>query len=99
MQAGSVMQDYLNSAKAHAPLFSKSGSKYGDGVRAQVLQVIVYQALAGAPWKEICAGPMEVNNITIADVETELKRRGDGGSPALVRKPKSGPPSKSSEAI
>ncbi|MFA6209992.1 MAG: hypothetical protein WCT03_15915 [Candidatus Obscuribacterales bacterium] len=98
VQAGSVMQEYSKSTEAHAPVFSMDGNKYGAGVRAQVLEVIVLQAQKGAPWKEICAGPMAVNNITIADIEAELKRRGDGGSPALVRKPKPGPPSKSSEA-
>ncbi len=51
-----------------------SGS-YGSGVRAQVFEVIVRQALAGAPWREICAGPMSVNNITADEVEQEVKRR------------------------
>jgi hypothetical protein len=54
--------------------FLTSGS-YGSGVRAQVFEVIVRQALAGAPWREICAGPMSVNNITPDEVETEVKRR------------------------
>jgi uncharacterized protein YukE len=54
--------------------FLTSGS-YGSGVRAQVFEVIVRQALAGAPWREICAGPMSVNNITPEEVETEVKRR------------------------
>lgn len=48
---------------------------YGSGVRAQVFEVIVRQALAGAPWREICAGPMSVNNISPDEVETEVKRR------------------------
>ncbi len=48
---------------------------YGSGVRAQVFEVIVRQALAGAPWKEICAGPMQVNNITPEEVEAEVRRR------------------------
>lgn len=51
-----------------------SGS-YGSGVRAQVFEVIVRQALAGAPWREICAGPMSVNNISPEEVEGEVKRR------------------------
>jgi hypothetical protein len=46
------------------------------GVRDQVLEVIVRQAMAGAPWQEICAGPMLVNDITVQDVETELRKRG-----------------------
>ncbi|MBU6453125.1 MAG: hypothetical protein KGS72_15185 [Cyanobacteria bacterium REEB67] len=52
----------------------QSGS-YGSGVRAQVFEVIVRQALAGAPWREICAGPMQVNNISPDEVEGEVKRR------------------------
>ncbi len=54
--------------------FSTVGS-YGSGVRQQVFEVIVRQALAGAPWREICAGPMQVNNITPEEVEAEVKRR------------------------
>jgi RNA polymerase subunit RPABC4/transcription elongation factor Spt4 len=50
-------------------------SPYGAGVREQVLEVIVRQALAGAPWREICAGPMQVNNITPQEVEAEVRRR------------------------
>ena len=56
------------------PFVSGAGS-YGSGVRAQVFEVIVRQALAGAPWREICAGPMQVNNISPEEVEAEVKRR------------------------
>jgi hypothetical protein len=52
-----------------------TGGSYGSGVRAQVFEVIVRQALAGAPWRDICAGPMSVNNITAEEVEAEVKRR------------------------
>ncbi len=63
------------------------GSKYGAGVRAQVFEVIVRQALAGAPWQEICRGPMQVNNISIEEVEEEVqKRRGGGGGAASASK-------------
>lgn len=55
--------------------FSPGQGSYGSGVRAQVFEVIVRQALAGAPWREICAGPMQVNNITPDEVEAEVKRR------------------------
>ena len=40
-----------------------------------MFEVIVRQALAGAPWRDICAGPMSVNNITAEEVEAEVKRR------------------------
>jgi hypothetical protein len=49
--------------------------RHGTGVRAQVFEVIVRQALAGAPWREMCAGPMQVNNITAEEVEAEVSRR------------------------
>ncbi len=50
-------------------------SPYGTGVRAQVAEVIVRQALAGAPWKEICKGPMHVNGITEDEIEKEVALR------------------------
>jgi hypothetical protein len=52
---------------------SRLGPHESD-VRAQVLEVIVKQALAGAPWREICAGPMQVTGITVEEVEAELER-------------------------
>ena len=58
---------------AAAPAVVAAG--YGSGVRAQVFEVIVRQAYAGAPWKEICAGPMRVNNISQEQVLAELARR------------------------
>jgi RNA polymerase subunit RPABC4/transcription elongation factor Spt4 len=45
------------------------------GVRAKILEVIVRQALAGVAWREVCAGPMQVNGITPEEVEAEVKRR------------------------
>lgn len=47
----------------------------GAHVRHQVFEVIVRQALSGAPWKDICAGPMQLNNISIEEVEWEISRR------------------------
>ncbi|MBS1992618.1 MAG: hypothetical protein JSS83_19000 [Cyanobacteria bacterium SZAS LIN-3] len=61
-------------ASATAPIAVLS-SPYGSGIRQQVLEVIVRQAVAGAPWKEICKGPMQVNGITIEEVEAEVARR------------------------
>lgn len=52
---------------------------YGGGVRQQVFEVIVRQAMAGAPWREICEGPMRVNSITIKEVEDEVRKRLNGG--------------------
>jgi hypothetical protein len=50
-------------------------SPYGEGVRGQVFEVIVRQGMAGAPWRQICAGPMKVNNISEDEVEAEIRRR------------------------
>lgn len=44
-------------------------------VRSQVFEVIIRQAIAGAPWREICSGPMLENNITAEEVESEIERR------------------------
>jgi Ca-activated chloride channel family protein len=55
--------------------FSSQSGSYGMGVRAQVLEVIVRQAIAGAPWRQICAGSMQVNNITEEEVQAEVDRR------------------------
>lgn len=63
---------------------------YGDGVRAQVFEVIVRQGMKGAPWREICVGPMQVNNITVEEVEAEIRRR--GGNPGTGSSPSSPPP-------
>lgn len=64
-----------NQQQAPTTPFTPNAGSYGSGVRAQVFEVIVRQALAGAPWREICAGPMQVNNISPDEVEAEVKRR------------------------
>ncbi len=48
---------------------------YGQGVRSQVFEVIVRQGMAGAPWRQICAGPMQVNNIPAEAIQEEITRR------------------------
>ena len=48
-----------------------------DSVRNQVFEVIVRQAIAGAPWREICAGPMKENGILPDEIEREVERRKD----------------------
>jgi hypothetical protein len=44
-------------------------------IRQQVFEVVVRQALKGAPWRELCAGPMLVNQITPEEIEAEVKKR------------------------
>ncbi len=83
-QNGQIIPPLNNRIKESPPAVPGSKSKlgettlhlgYGEGVRRQVFDVIVRQALSGAPWRQICAGPMEVNNISEAEVEAELRRR------------------------
>lgn len=75
---------------------SESGS-HARGVRSQVFEVIVRQALIGAPWRELCAGPMKVNGITKEEIEEELHRRGGGDnqSAPVPRAPKPSNPGRS----
>jgi len=47
----------------------------GSDVRSQVFEVIVRQAITGAPWREICARPLRVNQITADEVEAEVSKR------------------------
>lgn len=77
-----------NNASPNTASTHTDGGKYGAGVRSQVFEVIVRQAMAGAPWQKICQGPMQVNNITKEEVEEELKRRGGGSPPASSIQPK-----------
>jgi hypothetical protein len=70
--------------------FVPGSRSYGTGVRNQVFEVIVRQALAGAPWREICAGIMQINSISSEEIEEEVRRRrGSSGyeSAAVPRKP------------
>jgi hypothetical protein len=77
-----------------------TNGSYGSGVRAQVFEVIVRQAIAGAPWQAICAMPMQVNGITTKEVEAEVsRRRGGGHEPPSAPVPKKTPPSKGSGSI
>lgn len=81
--SGQKQSDRSRSISARS---APSDSSYGSGVRAQVFEVIVRQAMAGAPWREICAGPMQVNHINPDDVEAEVRRRQgiQGVPPRLV---------------
>ena len=57
---------------------SSQGSRpgtYGTGVRAQILELTVRQALTGANWKESCAKVMQANHITVEEVEHEVQKR------------------------
>ena len=69
-----VVTNTQTNTQASASFVSAVGS-YGSGVRAQVFEVIVRQALAGTQWREICAVPMQSNNISPQEVEAEVKRR------------------------
>ncbi len=77
---GMFAQSRMKASEGQA-LASGAGS-YGSGTRAQVFEVICKQAMAGANWREVCAGPMQVNNISPEEVEAEVARRqGQLGKP------------------
>ncbi len=61
---------------------------YGSGVRSQVFEVIVRQAMAGAPWRQICEGPMLVNKITAEEIMAEVDRRRKTIGPSKFKKSK-----------
>ncbi len=65
--------------RVKVPEQSPSGV-YGTSIKQMVFEVILRQAMAGAPWKEICKGPMKVNGIDPKEIEEELKRRRQGMS-------------------
>ena len=73
--AASAASTTSAAAAVGAGAVAVAAGAYGTGVRAQVFEVIVRQAIAGAPWKEICQGPMQVNAISPDDVEREILRR------------------------
>jgi hypothetical protein len=57
-----------------------SSGSYGMGVRSQILELAVRQAMVGGPWKEQCAHAMATNSISADEVETEVRRRQSFGS-------------------
>lgn len=44
--------------------------------RQKIFEVIVRQAIGGAPWRDICRGPMQANKITEDEIIAEVKARG-----------------------
>jgi len=61
---------------------------YGASIKQQVFEVIVRQAMAGAPWKEICKGPMIANGIDPKEIEEELSHRQGNFAPHNDQKSK-----------
>src|SRR5262249_48907365 len=53
-------------------------------VKNMVLEVIVKQALAGAPWKDTCVGPMSIHKISVKEVEAELNKRRGAKEPIAI---------------
>lgn len=59
---------------ANAVSDTRAGS-YGSGVRAQIFEIAVRQALSGGAWRHTCAAVMQANNISPEEVEAEASRR------------------------
>jgi hypothetical protein len=49
--------------------------QFYNTIRRHVFEAIVRHAIRGGAWQQSCAAPMEYNNITPAEVESEVKRR------------------------
>ncbi|HEY9776531.1 MAG TPA: hypothetical protein V6C81_22405 [Planktothrix sp.] len=61
-------------------------------LRAQVVDVVVRQAMINPQWRELCDLAMQVNRITISEVRTEIRRRGgEMHAPTAALKPKTAP--------
>lgn len=76
----SIFEKMLNKAEHSVEQSQQPKQKvvtgaYTEGVRQQVFEVIVRQAMAGAPWRKICAGAMATNNVDEAEVLAEVERR------------------------
>lgn len=86
----SIFGKMLSNSPAEQPANERSGAanNYGSGVRGQVFEVIVRQALGGAPWRQICEGPMVVNNIKAEEIEAEVRRRRNLINPGSFKKAK-----------
>lgn len=101
LRAGGVMTDLPEDderARRRQPFIGGSGS-YGSGVRSQVFEVIVRQALVGAPWEQICEGPMQVNYITREEVIEEVRRRQGGDDFPTAGVPRNPVPSTGSGSV
>ncbi|MDZ4835135.1 MAG: hypothetical protein SGJ27_15270 [Candidatus Melainabacteria bacterium] len=46
-----------------------------ESLRQAVFDIVVKQAVAGAPWRDLCRGPMEINGISEEEIEAEVGRR------------------------
>lgn len=74
---GTFSQSTTATQKVHRiklPEPAQSGV-YGTSIKQQVFEVIVRQAMAGAPWRDICKGPMIANGIDPKEIEEELRHR------------------------
>lgn len=56
---------------------------YRQLMRAQVLDMIIRRAEAGAPWQNIWVGPMRVHGITVEEVQSLLAQRQEGAGQVI----------------
>lgn len=79
--------DWIRSDRGNMTTGQNPFAGTNERLREQVLEVIFRQAMAGAPWREICEGPMRVNNIDPAEVESLIsysRRTAAGGDVAIT---------------
>ncbi|MDX2107755.1 MAG: hypothetical protein SFY67_15240 [Candidatus Melainabacteria bacterium] len=77
---GTFGQNTTAAKKIHRIKFPEPAPSgvYGTSIKQQVFEVIVRQAMAGAPWRDICKGPMIANGIDPKEIEEELRHRQTG---------------------
>ncbi len=62
-------------AQSSVAVADKRSGSYGTGVRSQLMELAVKQAMNGGAWRESCAGILASNQIAIEEVEFEVRRR------------------------
>ena len=67
------------------PVANSAFSAYGAGIRKQVFELVVQQALTGASWREVCATHMRINLISPQEVEQEVQRRTIASQPQSLQ--------------
>jgi hypothetical protein len=76
-----ILDEELFNTPESAPqtlLKAKKSGGFHSSVRSFVLDAVVVQAMAGAPWKDICADVMAASGISQEEVEQEIgKMRGE----------------------
>ena len=70
-----IAEDALERLKELKDSLKEKPPERSPGLRAQVFEVIVRQALQGFPWETLFKEPMQTHNIEPGEIEAEVERR------------------------